>query len=59
MPECISAVWDNRETGEKPVRSRRCIEGAALKYIHCASMGRIKAVMIAESEDLPFCGYTQ
>lgn len=50
-----SCVQDNRETGENPVRSRRCKEGVVSNEVHyILIMGRTEAMLKSEPEDLPF-----
>lgn len=50
----LAVVWDNREPGENPGRSRRCVSGAFFsRKAVTVKMGRQKCVD-AKSEDLPF-----
>lgn len=51
---CLCSPQDNREKGEIPLRSRRCVEGAIFKNKSLAKLGRQNMVWISESEDLPF-----
>lgn len=50
-----TVVQDNREPGENPGRSRRCVSGAFFcRKAVTVKMGRRKNVMMRKSEDLPF-----
>lgn len=61
-----AVVQDNREPGENPGRSRRCMSRAFFRGLFrmqaspcrkavTVEMGRRKNVMKLKSEDLPFC----
>lgn len=50
----VSVVWDNREPGGNPGRSRRCVSISIFgRKAVTVKMGRQKCVN-AKSEDLPF-----
>ncbi len=53
VKRCLSSPQDNREKGENPLRSRRCMGGAALQ-MSLENREDAEPARMPKSEDLPF-----
>lgn len=53
VKRCLCSPQDNREKGENPLRSRRCMSGAAL-LLPLGNREGVRYAQMLESEDLPF-----